>query len=720
MTPRLCLSLALGAALLAPAAASAEDLEGLLDTSVVSSASKSAETVSVAPATSIVITAEELHSYGIHSVDQAINFLAYGMVAERRFQTAEVGARGVLLTSDFGSHVLLMVDGHVLNEQWGATAYFDRGTTIPLEIIDHIEVVLGPGSVLYGSNAMLGIVHVVTKRAKDYEGAHVVFEGEVPTTLRIAGGLGKEFELAGTRAEVVFELEDYVQNGPTFDFGPQDVGPDAVTGEPRDFDPNPEDRVYPAGIWGGRGDDAFYSHAPAAYLKLRLGELQVAARAAMYDRSYPSDGGNFDDPDSHEVDHWASVDVKYSAVLSAAFGLSTRLYGDIYQYDQYWTSNGAEDCLEGQDAGCLWHLEGTARWIGLEPQLTFDWFEDQRATTLIGLDGRIKHIDSSVDFIDNSTDESPGAIGAYEHTEEALAAYLQQTFWFTAWLGANAGARLDVDDRFGSHFSPRAALVTLPWQGGTLKGIYSEAFRAPTAFDIYYNDPDGQVPGGSELEPETVRSIEASLEQRFGAQALTFSAYQAWWNDLLLVQELGPEEVEAAVARGELEDRVEFAYQVKNVSRIESYGFDVGYQGSSLEGRLRYGVGLSEAFARREEPGAAKALLNVAPQTFGNARVSYDFSGSLPTLALAVRFVGERPADDYPDAGFVDPFVELRGTATGTTPLPGLSYRVGVNYISAEHGSYVVLGGRLPNGEREFVPNDQLRAFVGLSYDLPL
>ncbi len=181
-----------------------------------------------------------------------------------------------------------------------------------------------------------------------------------------------------------------------------------------------------------------------------------------------------------------------------------------------------------------------------------------------------------------------------------------------------------------------------------------------------------------------------------------------------------PEEVEAAIARGELEPSVEYGYQVKNVSRIESYGFDVGYQGSLVGGRLRYGLGVSEAFARREEPGSSPAVLNVAPQTFGNARVSYDFSRTLPTLALAVRFVGERPVDDYPAAGFADPYVELRGTISGPTPVPGLSYRAGVNYISAEHGAYIIRGGTLPNGERELVPNDQLRANVGLNYDIPL
>ena len=85
-----------------------------------------------------------------------------------------------------------------------------------------------------------------------------------------------------------------------------------------------------------------------------------------------------------------------------------------------------------------------------------------------------------------------------------------------------------------------------------------------------------------------------------------------------------------------------------------------------------------------------------------------------------MRFVGERPVDDYPNAGFADPYVELRGTISGSTPVPGLSYRAGVNYISAERGAYIIRGGTLPNGERELVPNDQLRANVGLSYDIPL
>jgi outer membrane receptor for ferrienterochelin and colicins len=714
-----------------PARASAQEsqdtseLEGLLDTSVVSAPSKTNEAVSTAPAASVVLTAEDLRRYGIRSLDEAINYLAYGMATEKAFQSTEIGARGVLLGSDFGSHVLLMVDGHVLNESWSATAYFDRATTIPFELIDHIELVLGPGSVLYGSSAMLGIVHVVTKRAKDFDGVHVVVESELPVSVRGAVGLGKRFQLFGRDAEVVLELEHYEQHGPTFNFGPIQGQPDSVTGELRNYNPKERDPKFPAGVWGGRGNDAYFTKAPSAYLKLRAGDFEVALRGALDKRTYPTNSGNFDDPASYELDRWLNLDVKHTASLSAVAQLSTRLYADSYDYNEYWSSNGAEDCLDGQVAGCLWRLHGAAQSVGLEPQLTLDWFQDGRAVTLLGVDGRIKHIASDVTFTDNVTGANPGPIGAYSPTEKALAAYLQQTFWATKWAALNAGVRADIDDRFGSAISPRAALAVLPWHGGTLKAIYSEAFRAPTAFDIYYNDPSTQVPGGKDLRPEKVRSVEGMLEQHLGTQTLHVGVFRSWWEDLLLLSPLSPEQVQSNIDKGLLQAGLEDAYQVQNVSRVHNVGFDFGFEGSAAARKLHYGVNVTEAIARREEPGQPGQLLALAAQTFGNARIAYDLPSSLPTIALAARWVGRRPTDVYvpptdpePNSSFALPSVEGRVTLSGAVPgLTGLSYRLTANYNTAKRTLYSTRGGTLPDGSHEFIPNDRLRFGAGLQYD---
>jgi len=269
------------------------DLNALLTESIVSTPSRSSETATTAPATSSVITASDLQRWGIHSLDEAINYLALGMVTTNPLQALEIGARGVLLTADFGAHVLVLVDGHAINEPWNGTAYVDRGLGVPLEMIDHIEVVLGPGSVIYGSQAMLGVIQVVTKRARDSAGYRVTLEGglglptehggsflgpslsssyldRVGTSYRIGAGLGREFSLLGKPAELTLNVEYFRQDGPSFEFGPQAYGDDAITGQPKSFGP----RGTP-GVWGGVTHDSYYVEVPAAHARTIAGRCSA-------------------------------------------------------------------------------------------------------------------------------------------------------------------------------------------------------------------------------------------------------------------------------------------------------------------------------------------------------------------------------------------------------------------------------------------------------------
>jgi outer membrane cobalamin receptor len=237
---RLACALALGGVALAwgaPARADdAADLAGLLAEPVVTGASKSAEAASDAPATTSVLTAADMRRYGIRSLAEAIDFLGMGLVTQDPLHSVEVGSRGVLITGDYGDHLLVVVDGHALNEPWNGTAYYEQGLALPLELIDHVELILGPGSVLYGGNAMLGVINIVTKRASSYRGLTVVAEGGVSpqqglggtfesfapndlgNTYRLGVGLGESFRLFGEDASFVGHAEVYGQNGPSFEF----------------------------------------------------------------------------------------------------------------------------------------------------------------------------------------------------------------------------------------------------------------------------------------------------------------------------------------------------------------------------------------------------------------------------------------------------------------------------------------------------------------------
>ncbi len=695
------------------------ELEGLLEESVVSSASKAPETTSSAPATSVSISADELRRHGIRSIDEAINYLALGMQIEKFYHAAEIGSRGVLLNGDVGAHVLLLIDGHAVNEAWGATAYYDRGTGVPMEMIDHIEIVLGPGSVLYGSNAMLGVVNIVTKRGKDFSGAHLVLESELATSIRGAVGYGREFELGGQDAELVLELEQYEQKGPTLDYPEFESAPDAVTGLPRPFSVE-----RPAGIWGGPGDDASKISGSAGYMRLRgLGGLELGLRGMLYRRSHPADSGNFDDPDSFVRDRWLSLDLKYSATLSALVQSSFRVYADHYDFRQDWGSNGAADCLEGQETGCMWRLLGHSNWIGAEPQISLDWLEDRSLVTLVGVDARLKSVGSDVNYYGFIDGLSPGPVGAFEKSERSLGAYLQNTYYPADFVGLNVGARFDSDSRFGSALSPRAAATFSPWTGGALKLIYAEAFRAPTAWDVYYTDPRSQIAGGTEIEPEGVRSVEASVEQRYGTQRAFFGVFRSWWKDLVLAQDLTEEELAAAIESEELLPDTTYAAQIRNVSNIDSQGLNAGFDGSLAGGSLRYGVTLTHARTRITEPGGPSERLPVAAPTSGNARISYALPFGLPTLALAASYVSRRPRSEYTadNPRFVGDQVQLRAALSGDLPLDGLSYRVTGTYSTLDVGPYAVpeLGAEpADEGFRPLVPVDQFRVGVGLQYDL--
>jgi outer membrane receptor for ferrienterochelin and colicins len=708
-----------------PALADDEALDALLDEHVVSGASKAEELAKVAPATTSVITAEDMQRYGIRSLAEAIDFLGMGLVTQNPLHSVEVGGRGVLLTSDFGNHVLLIVDGHVFNEPWSGTAYFEQGAGIPLEMIDHIELVLGPGSVLYGGNAMIGVINVVTKRGAAFQGLHLVAGGGVSPeqgrngsftsfapgdlggSYRFGASVGHQLPFLGPNAEVNAGAEVYAQNGPSFEWGPQIVNND--DGTPRNFGPR-----TPPGVWGGRIRDQYWTLVPTIYSRLQVGDLSVMFRTEMYKRATPVQGfdqqnTDFDEPRSWERDRWISVDVQYKKRVSQKLSLSFRGYGDAYDYYQQTYNTDSSVCAVATTGPCLFTGKGHSRWLGSEIQGSFDWTGEDRYSTLVGLNGTVRNVGGETDSVEANTGELLDATGKKNVVEVVKAAYLQQRLSPTKFLHFNLGARYDSDPRGGARLSPRAAVAFDLWDGAVVKLIYAEAFRPPTFFEALYSSPD-QIPNPS-IKSEYVRGGEATFEQRFGRNKLLFGVFRTQWSDMLSI---------ATLPGG--------VTQYQNVSKIENYGYNARLEGGV--GGFRYGASLVGAHTRRATPD--EQPLPVAPQIFGNARVAYALPGALPVVALATTFVGERPADRVLDGNFSPPphapaSAEFRLTLSQQLRLvPGLSYRVGASYTTGKVVPYVAgpIQGYDPapavRGPAELTPVVKLLAFATLRYDVDL
>ncbi len=703
-----------------------DDLAALLDEHVVTGASKTEELAEDAPATTSVLTAEDMRRYGIRSIAEAINFLGMGLVTHNPLHSVEVGGRGVLLTSDFGNHVLLVVDGHVYNEPWGGTAYFEQGAGVPIELIDHIELILGPGSVLYGGNAMIGVVSVVTKRASSYKGLHVVLEGglspqqgrtgdftsfsppDLGGSYRAGLGLGHELSLFGQQAQIVAQAEVYGHSGPTFEWGPQAVT--NADGSPYDFGP----RTTP-GLWGGRINNQYWTFVPTVYSRLQVGDLAVMFRTEMYKRGTPVQGfdqqaTDFDESRSWERDRFLSLDAQYKKRLGERFALSIRGYADAYDYYQQTYNSQSSVCAVPTAGPCLFEGKGHSSWVGTEVQGSYDWTGRDQYTTLVGLNGIVRNVGGETDSVEANTGQQVDVQGKNSATEVVRAAYVQQRLTPVKALHINLGLRYDSDPRGGERLAPRAAVALDLWRGGVLKGIYAEAFRPPTFFEALYESPV-QIPNPA-IRSEYVRGVESTIEQRFGQNKVLFGVFRTWWSDMLSIETL-PSGVS----------------QYQNVSAIDNYGYNGRAEGAV--GALRYGASIVGAYTRRTTP-SGEDPLPVAPQFFGNARVSYAFSESLPTVALAMTFVGKRPADRILDGNFNPPpyapgSAEIRLTLSQQIlGIPGLSYRVATSYTTGDVVPYVagpIQSYGTPaatNGPAELTPVTKLVVFGTLRYNLPL
>jgi outer membrane receptor for ferrienterochelin and colicins len=719
------------------------DLEGMLSETVVTTASKSAETSTAAPATSTTITAEDLRRYGIHSLGEAIDFLSLGVVTANPLGAVDIGARGVMLPRDFGDHFLLLINGHAVNDPLIGTARFDRGLGVPMEAIDHIEVILGPGSVLYGSNAMLGVINVITKRAKDWHGVHVAAEGEVsqsydpagplaspssrwtPTGYRGMAGAGYEFKLFGAPSEATLALELQQQDGPNFKFGPQFGGNDFLSGLPYKYNRfGPQD-----GLWGGVANDTYNSTVPGGQLRIVSGNFELNVHASTYRRSTPYRSrftlsyADFGYP-GYELDRSVWADLRHRVTLTPVVQLTTRVYADSFDYQDVQDTSQVDICRFGPET-CSLHYYGEARWAGAEFQTSLDWLKNAKLVTLLGVDGRLRMGRSKTDFDDFATGRHvASSVGVIREDDKTLGAYLQQTWQVTPWLALNGGARFDVENRYPSgQASPRLAATINAWKGGTLKAIYAEAFRAPNWMETDYSNPS-QIAGGP-LAPERVRSVEGSIGQSFGTQKVLFGVFRSWWSNMVELHLLTPAEQAAAAASGLINEFTgsEFT-QWRNVSSIDNYGFNASYGGMTRDGALRYTLNVTGAYARKSDPVQGSLPLTVTPQFFGNGRISYDIPGAWPTLGVAATFMGKRLADRAFDGTFAptpsaSAQLELRGTISGNVSfIPGLSYRLTADYAFASRGPYAVGPGNAgPPSAAELVPIKQYGFGAGLQYD---
>jgi iron complex outermembrane receptor protein len=161
----------------------------------VTSVSKSAQSLSSAPASIYVITREEILREGVLSVPEALRLAPNMQVTQLSSTTYSNGARGFGGRPDvqnFSNKILILIDGRSVYSPLFSGIDYDMHDVL-MDDVERIEVISGPGATLWGANAMNGVINIITRKAGDSAGKLVRLDAgaeEQAAALRYGGNLG--------------------------------------------------------------------------------------------------------------------------------------------------------------------------------------------------------------------------------------------------------------------------------------------------------------------------------------------------------------------------------------------------------------------------------------------------------------------------------------------------------------------------------------------------
>jgi outer membrane receptor protein involved in Fe transport len=444
-------------------------------------ATKSAIASESAPASISIITADEIAAFGYTSLTEALTATRGAFTSNDRSYES-VGFRGFSPPGDYTNRVLVLVDGHPINDAVTGQGYVGHDFDVDLSSVARIEVVRGPGSVLYGTGALFGVINVVTRRAA--EGEHASVSGMAGTMEMLLGRATASARSGDT---------DVMLSGAGLHFD----------GENRYIWPASQTGSAPITVLNADGESAYHTDFAA-----HAGPLSL--RAAFNDRKKYLPTGAYDTQPvagTNNHDRRFFAELRFDENLRG-LQLAARAAYDLSWYRGQFLPN--DPTASDQEA-----LE--ARWVTGEIRVGLPRFWAQQFT--VGAEG-VRQLKMQAD----QPVEGNPPIG----NDLILSAYIVDDIRVSSRFAINAGLRSDSYTKsFGTTLSPRVAVVAKPYTRGNTKLFVGQSFRAPSPNERANNPTQ-------DLKPETIWSGEIEHSHAITDDFhLVGAVFANWVNNLI-------------------------------------------------------------------------------------------------------------------------------------------------------------------------------------------
>ncbi|WP_437783638.1 TonB-dependent receptor domain-containing protein [Sorangium sp. So ce1097] len=457
----------------------------------VTSASRVLERVEDAPASVSVIDQQELRAFGYPTIAEALRGTR-GVYLSNDHVVYSAGIRGLGEPLDYGNRLLVLSDGHSTNDNTLNASFVGSDARDDLHDVDHIEIVRGPGSLLYGTGALSGIVNLVPRGRDEPSSVHAAagtyYDGVGHARAGFHHNTGED---AGVRMSVSAARSD------GFDVPVALRSPD---GGPRVQIAEHAEAFRAGGTYGR----AWYGPLTAQWM--------YHTRAQLVPIGYV--GTRLNDHRTRYEDTHMMAEVRFEPQLAPDLQLMARAHVNRF----VWHGRYAFDELISENQ------YGT--WMGVEARAAWTPLAGLRLTA----GGEVQaHPEAT---LHNVQMESEVVILDERRPYSFAAGYFIADGSPAPWLRLSAGARVDAYSTFAPIVVPRAAIIVRPAPGGVLKIMGGRAFRTPSVSEQYYSDGKTQVAAvdperGLSLSPESILSGEIEYAQRLGDAWVALGAVHA-------------------------------------------------------------------------------------------------------------------------------------------------------------------------------------------------
>lgn len=528
---------------------SIEDLQNIK----VSTVSKNDELLVSSPQTIIIITKEEIKNYGYTDLEQILhNLPGFDISRGNGTEYSQIYQRGY--RSNNTDRTLLLIDGVETNDLWSGSAWISR--QYPVSNIERIEIIYGPASTLYGANALVGAINVITKQHEMDSAFHTkallgygtwntkiidvfLLKSHQDFSIKLSGRLFQSDEMDLSN----YDDFDYDLNNYDLDYYKWRLDTNRTD---QNFVPNSVAVLAQQLDYVHYYNDPKLNGVPPSYSNT-TNDMYLAADIKLKDFSFgyhffrikegygawyrddwelgPKHGGNWVPQNSFM---YAKYDYQFNEKFSITSFTRYKFHKIADESEEYYYTGymngyyGLDELVDSvgnilenptlPEWGHYWYHVISNQ---LRSELITNYKINERTSLISGFEFRNSHIQG--DYVASTSEPAsengypPFMEGGNHFYKREVGLYSQLSFIPANNLKLVIGGRFDHSrirktGGFGEIFTPKLALI-YSYKKNFTKLIYSEAFQDAPNWTKYSTTP-GRLLNNPGLEPEKVKNIE--------------------------------------------------------------------------------------------------------------------------------------------------------------------------------------------------------------------